>query len=79
MNISSMGGLIAIPFQGFYCASKYALEAFSESLRVEVMPYGVKVALVEPGDFKTQITKKPRCCGSFLRSLGLRLQAECSR
>jgi len=34
VNISSMGGLIAIPFQGFYCASKYALEALTESLRM---------------------------------------------
>jgi short-subunit dehydrogenase len=48
--------LIALPFQGFYCASKYALEGLSESLRMEVKPYGVKVTLIEPGDFKTCIT-----------------------
>jgi NAD(P)-dependent dehydrogenase (short-subunit alcohol dehydrogenase family) len=56
VNISSMGGLIALPFQGFYCASKYALEGLTESLRMEVKPYGVQVALIEPGDFKTQIS-----------------------
>jgi NAD(P)-dependent dehydrogenase (short-subunit alcohol dehydrogenase family) len=56
VNISSMGGLIALPFQGFYCASKYALEALTESLRMEVKPYGVQVTLIEPGDFKTRIT-----------------------
>jgi NAD(P)-dependent dehydrogenase (short-subunit alcohol dehydrogenase family) len=56
VNISSMGGLIAVPFQGIYCASKYALEALTESLRMEVKPYGVQVTLVEPGDFKTGIT-----------------------
>lgn len=55
-NISSMGGLIALPFQGFYCASKYALEALTEALRMEVKPYGVQVTLIEPGDFKTRIT-----------------------
>jgi short-subunit dehydrogenase len=48
--------LIALPFQGFYCASKYALEGLTESLRMEVKPYGVQVALIEPGDFKTQIS-----------------------
>jgi NAD(P)-dependent dehydrogenase (short-subunit alcohol dehydrogenase family) len=56
VNISSMGGLIALPFQGFYCASKYALEGLTESLRMEVKPYGVQVALIEPGDFKTHIS-----------------------
>jgi NAD(P)-dependent dehydrogenase (short-subunit alcohol dehydrogenase family) len=56
VNISSLGGLITVPFQGFYCASKYALEALTESLRMEVKPYGVQVTLIEPGDFKTSIT-----------------------
>lgn len=56
VNVSSMAGLIALPFQGFYCASKYALEALTESLRMEVRPYGVQVTLFEPGDFKTQIS-----------------------
>lgn len=56
VNISSMGGLITLPFQGFYCASKYALEALTESLRMEVKPYGVQVTLIEPGDFRTRIT-----------------------
>ena len=56
VNISSIGGLIALPFQGFYCASKYALEALTESLRMEVKSYGVQVTLIEPGDFKTRIS-----------------------
>ena len=56
VNISSMGGLIALPFQGFYCATKYALEALTESLRMEVKPFGLQVALIEPGDFKTRIS-----------------------
>ena len=57
VNISSIGGLITTPFQGFYCASKYALEAYTESLRMEVKPFGIQVTMIEPGDFKTDITK----------------------
>jgi NAD(P)-dependent dehydrogenase (short-subunit alcohol dehydrogenase family) len=56
VNISSIGGLITIPFQGFYCASKYALVALTESLRMEVKPFGIQVTLIEPGDFKTGLT-----------------------
>ncbi|MGB5298713.1 MAG: SDR family oxidoreductase [Thiogranum sp.] len=56
VNISSIGGLISIPFQGFYCASKYALVALTESLRMEVKPFGIHVTLIEPGDFKTGLT-----------------------
>jgi NAD(P)-dependent dehydrogenase (short-subunit alcohol dehydrogenase family) len=56
VNIGSIGGLITIPFQGFYCASKYALVALTESLRMEVKPLGIQVSLIEPGDFKTGLT-----------------------
>lgn len=56
VNISSLGGIIGLPFSGLYSASKFALEGVSESLRVEVHPFGIKVVLVEPGDFRTQIT-----------------------
>jgi NAD(P)-dependent dehydrogenase (short-subunit alcohol dehydrogenase family) len=56
VNIGSIGGLIAIPYQAIYSASKFALEGLSESLRMEVRPFGVKVVLIEPGDHKTAIT-----------------------
>lgn len=56
VNISSIGGLIAIPFQGLYSASKFAVEGMTESLRAEVRPYGIQVALIEPGDFRTGFT-----------------------
>jgi NAD(P)-dependent dehydrogenase (short-subunit alcohol dehydrogenase family) len=56
VNISSMGGLIGLPFQAIYSASKFALEGFSEALRLEVWPYGIRVVLIEPGDFRTAIT-----------------------
>ncbi len=54
--VSSIAGLIAVPFQGLYSASKYALEGYTEALRLEVAPFGVRVSLVEPGDFATGFT-----------------------
>jgi NAD(P)-dependent dehydrogenase (short-subunit alcohol dehydrogenase family) len=57
VNIGSIGGLIAIPYQALYSASKFALEGLSESLRMEVRPFGVKVVVIEPGDHKTAITE----------------------
>jgi NAD(P)-dependent dehydrogenase (short-subunit alcohol dehydrogenase family) len=60
VNISSIGGLIALPFQGFYSASKFALEAATEALRMEVAPYGIGVVLIEPGDFSTSFTSNRR-------------------
>ncbi len=56
INISSIGGLIAVPFQGYYSASKFAIEGFSEALLHEVRPFGIQVCLVEPGDFRTNFT-----------------------
>jgi short-subunit dehydrogenase len=57
VNISSLAGLVTIPFQGFYSASKYALESMSDALRMELRPHGVHVTLLEPGDFKTGFTE----------------------
>jgi len=56
INISSIGGVMGIPFQGAYSASKFALEGMSEALRIEVKPFNIHVVLIEPGDFKTDIT-----------------------
>lgn len=56
VNISSLAGLIGIPFQALYSASKFALEGLIETLRMEVRPFGIKVVLVEPGDFHTPFT-----------------------
>lgn len=55
VNMSSLAGQIGLPFTAHYCASKAALEALSESLRFELRPFGVRVVIVEPGDFKTEI------------------------
>ena len=60
VNVSSIGGLISIPFQGIYSASKFALEGLTEALRMEVQPYGIRVVLIEPGDFHTDFTTHRR-------------------
>ena len=54
INISSVLGRMGTPFNGAYVASKFALEGLSESLRTELSPFGVRVALVEPGLFHTE-------------------------
>jgi NAD(P)-dependent dehydrogenase (short-subunit alcohol dehydrogenase family) len=54
--ISSLGGLIALPFQAFYSASKFAMEGYAEALAYEIEPFGVHVTLVEPGNFRTDFT-----------------------
>ncbi len=53
INISSLAGLLGVPGQAFYAASKHALEGYTESLRYEVEPFEIKVSLIEPGFFKT--------------------------
>ena len=60
VNVSSIGGRFALPMVGPYAASKYALEAVSDSLRRELRPWGVHVALIEPGAVITPIWEKGR-------------------
>lgn len=52
-NVSSMGGVVGMGGAALYCASKFAVEGFSESLAQEVAQFGIKVTLVEPGVFRT--------------------------
>jgi NAD(P)-dependent dehydrogenase (short-subunit alcohol dehydrogenase family) len=53
VNLSSIGGLIGSPGWGFYNATKFAVEGFSEALAAEVKPLGIHVTIVEPGPFRT--------------------------
>lgn len=53
INISSVAGKISLPFMGIYNASKHALEAISDSLRLELAPFGLKVVIIEPGPVTT--------------------------
>jgi len=57
---SSIGGRMGLPFQGFYSASKFAVEGFAESLQMEAGEFGVKVIIIEPGDFATGFTASRR-------------------
>lgn len=56
VNISSVAAPAAVPFQAYYSASKAALNAYSLALRNEVRPFGIKVALIQPGDIHTGFT-----------------------
>lgn len=56
INTSSVLGLVSTPGRGAYAASKYALEAWSDALRLELYRSGVRVSLIEPGPIKTQFT-----------------------
>lgn len=60
VNVSSVAGRVAIPFAGPYSASKHALEAISDALRVEVSPWGIRVVLVEPGPISTGFGDRTR-------------------
>jgi len=53
---SSIGGIMGLPFQGFYSASKFAVEGFAEALQIETKQFGIKAIIIEPGDFSTGFT-----------------------
>ena len=57
INISSLAGRMAAPYQGLYSAAKFAVEGLSEALRLEVRHFGVQVAMIEPGDSRTPATE----------------------
>ena len=74
INVGSLAGLVAVPGQAFYAASKHALEGYSESLRYEVEPFGISVSVIEPGVLQDGLARRrkhglhltrlrPRSCG----------------
>lgn len=62
--ISSIGGIVSIPFQAFYSASKFAIEGFGEALAYEVAPFGIHVTMVQPGNIRTDFTANRRMSGT---------------
>jgi NAD(P)-dependent dehydrogenase (short-subunit alcohol dehydrogenase family) len=68
INVGSLAGLMGVPFQAAYSASKYGIEGFSESLQMEVKDFGVRVVVVDPGDVATEITAHRRLSRGSSRS-----------
>ena len=60
INFGSIGGLMGLPFQGFYSASKFAIEGLSEALRMEVKQFKINVIVINPGDFHTSNSENRR-------------------
>jgi NAD(P)-dependent dehydrogenase (short-subunit alcohol dehydrogenase family) len=67
VNMGSISGRMATPVIGAYAASKFAVEALTDALRVEVQPWGIDVALIEPGAVATPIWEKSQAAGLALR------------
>ncbi|NWS24467.1 RDH16 dehydrogenase, partial [Polioptila caerulea] len=74
VNVASVMGRVSF-FGGGYCPSKYGVEAFSDSLRRELRPFGVQVSIIEPGGFQTSITDPAPLVQGFVH-LWERLPAE---
>ena len=68
VNMSSIAGVTALPFLGFYGASKFALEAITDAPRLEVKVWGISVSLVEPGVIATPIWKKSKSLAESMRA-----------
>ncbi len=68
INVGSMAGEAPFPFLSPYCATKYALRAVTDSLRVEIEPYGIHVSIIEPGFVKTQFVDTSVTTGTRLFS-----------
>ena len=68
VNMSSIGGKVAVPLLGAYAASKFGMEGFSDSLRRELRPWGIRVAVIEPGTIATPIWDKGIASGDELEA-----------
>jgi NAD(P)-dependent dehydrogenase (short-subunit alcohol dehydrogenase family) len=66
INISSGLGLAAVPFEGQYCAAKFALEGYTESLRYELWSLGIKVSSVQPGYYQSNMVKTQRIASNLI-------------
>ena len=57
INVGSVAGIFPIPYQAFYCVSKFSLEALTQSLRMEIAQHNIKATLIDPGDVSTNFTQ----------------------
>ncbi|KKK87229.1 hypothetical protein LCGC14_2755330, partial [marine sediment metagenome] len=65
VNVGSIAGKVTAPFGGIYSASKHAVEALSDALYFEAHPFGIRVVLIEPGGFETEIQNNVRPARRF--------------
>src|SRR5262249_32464374 len=63
VNVSSMDGLASLPANGYYSASKFALEGFTEALWQEIEPIGLHSMIIQPGSFRTGIENRTKVSG----------------
>jgi NAD(P)-dependent dehydrogenase (short-subunit alcohol dehydrogenase family) len=82
-NVSSLAGLVPFPFWGYYNASKFAVEGLTESLRLEVKPFGIRVSMIEPpGRSKSRSVRSRspfRCRSTLCGEIGRSNLYGCSR
>ncbi|MFI6739326.1 SDR family NAD(P)-dependent oxidoreductase [Nonomuraea sp. NPDC050451] len=64
VNVSSMDGLASLPANGYYSASKFALEGFTEALWQEIEPLGLNAMVIQPGSFRTGIEHRTKASGT---------------
>lgn len=74
VNVSSLGGRVALPFSSLYSATKFAVEGFSESLQYELEPFKIRVKLIEPGPIKTDFYSRSQ---EVARKEGLTIYDHC--
>jgi NAD(P)-dependent dehydrogenase (short-subunit alcohol dehydrogenase family) len=55
VNLSSIGGIVSVPYDGYFAATKHAIEAISEAMHYEVRQFGVRIVIIEPGGFPTEL------------------------
>ena len=65
VNVGSLAGLVARPFGGLYSATKHAVEAITEALHFECAPFGIRVAVLEPGQFETELLNNAITAAQF--------------
>ena len=70
INVSSVLGRMTLPLQGVYCATKHAVEALTDALRMELAPFGVRVVIVEPGSIRTQFATTIKATVDRYRAMG---------